>query len=169
MDNSLARVVVFDACLGTSVILTSAEVFRFIIIIIIIIYFIFFSITIKTQRTNPSNGSTRHRSSGKTRLRASNLINVIRGKLWNTSERRGWVGGGGNGSIHPLLVRARVKCFLFQRVIANLPMMCRCAHPLNLNIPEVNQIIRSLSRTNIIDTTPIIWWWNKLHWFIEQE
>ena len=169
MDNSLARVVVFDACLGTSVILTSAEVFRFIIIIIIIIiYFIFFLLLSKLKEQILQMDRQGTDRAGKLGSEPPIWL-TSSGENSETPQRGGDGWGGGNGSIHPLLVRARVKCFLFQRVIANLPMMCRCAHPLNLNIPEVNQIIRSLSRTNIIDTIPIIWWWNKLHWFIEQE
>ena len=70
-------------------------------------------------------------------------------------------GGGGRGWHPPLLVRPKIKCFLFQSkpvyrreggrtsvhrlfqsVIANIPVMCRCTHPLNLNVPE--GIIKSI-------------------------
>ena len=135
--------------------------------------------TTEHQRTNlPIHKA----QSGKTSRRASNLINVIRGKLRKTSERRGaWRGGGGGSGIHPCLYVRKLSVFSFKASLCAgvreggllytgyFKLKRDCKSPCDVSVyasielecpgryHQVHQINRSLFRTNIIDTTPIIW------------
>ena len=105
-------------------------------------------------------------------------------------ERGG--GGGGGSGIHPCLYVRKLSVFSFKASLCAgvreggllytgyFKLKRDCKSPCDVSVyasielecpgryHQVHQINRSLFRTNIIDTTPILWWWNKLHWFIKQ-
>ena len=115
MDNSLARVVVFDACLGTSVILTSAEVFRFIIIIIIIIYFIFFLFLSKLKEQILQMDRQGTDRAGKLGSEPPIWL-TSSGENSETPQRGGdgWGGGGGTVASTPCLYVRELSVFSFK-------------------------------------------------------